>query len=178
MQRKFHGFSYISSNLNTLPLITTDSCFPASWTRESFCGTTLQFFSLSDSNDTTSDISYADLGPDKVTICWLIGVWPRFRVDLAKQILVLLALSATVHGAWIEVSLEVVWKGTSTRFPHPRDVWWVKVVRVSTPRARRYAYFPVPWSMRCCLYTTLLKGWMLCFCVITHYSTDILMLLD
>jgi len=34
----------------------------------------------------------------------------------------LLALSAIVHGARTEVSLEVVGKGAGTRFPYPRDV--------------------------------------------------------
>jgi len=73
MQRKFHGFQYIIRNLTTLPLILTDSCFPAPQTREFFYPITLQFLSFSDFSDTTSDISYADVGPGNITICWLIG---------------------------------------------------------------------------------------------------------
>jgi len=57
MQRKFHGFSYISSNLTTLPLIIIDSYFPASRTCESSYPTTLQFLSLLKSSDTTSNVS-------------------------------------------------------------------------------------------------------------------------
>lgn len=56
MQRKIHGFPYISRNLTTLPLIITDSCFPTPRTRGAFCPTTLQFLSLLDSSDMTSDI--------------------------------------------------------------------------------------------------------------------------
>ena len=54
--------------------------------------------------------------------CWLSGAWPKFKGDLAKQILVLLALSEIVHGAQAEVSPEVVWEGVITRFQHPSDV--------------------------------------------------------
>ena len=97
MQRKFRGFFYISSNITTPPLIIVDSYFPALRTRESSSPTTLQFLSFSDSSDTTSDISYANLGLDNGTIFWLIGACPRFRVTLAKQIPVLLSLSAIVH---------------------------------------------------------------------------------
>ena len=55
-------------------------------------------------------------------VCWLIGALPRFRVDLGKQIPVLLALSETVRAVKNEVSPEVVWEGARTRFPHPWDV--------------------------------------------------------
>ena len=47
---------------------------------------------------------------------------PRFRGDLAKQIPLLLALSATVRGVQTEVSPEVVWEGSRTRFPRLGDV--------------------------------------------------------
>jgi len=158
MQRKFHGFLYKSSAQTTLPSIFVDSYFPAPQTHESLCPTTLQFISLSDSNDTTSNISYADPSPGNRTICWLIGAWPRFRVDLAKQILVLLSLSAKVRGAQTEVSLEVVWEGDRTRFSHPGYVWWVQVVRSLILHARHYAHFLVRRNLRCCLRTALLKG--------------------
>ena len=156
-QRKFRGFPYISSALTTIPLILVDSYFRVPRTRKYFCPTTLQFLSLSDSNDTTSDIPYADPSPDNRTMCWLVGAWPRFRGDLAKQISVLLALSATVHGARIEVSPKVVWDRARTRFLHPGDVWWFLVIRTLTLCARRYAHLPIPRSMRCCLRTTLLE---------------------
>lgn len=158
MQRKFFGFPYISSALTIVPLIPADSYFLAPRTRESFHPTTLQFISLSDSNDTTLEISYADPGPRNGTIYWLIGAWPRFRGDLAKQITVLLALSATICGARNNVSPEVVWECARTRFLHPGDVWWVQVVHCSALHARRYAHFPAPRSLRCCLCTTLLGG--------------------
>ena len=124
MQRKFHGFPYISSALTTVPLILADSCFHTPRTRECSCPTTLQFLSLLDSNDMTSNIPYADLSPSNETICWLVVAWTRFRDDLAKQIAVLLALSEIVQRARTEVSPKVVWEGARTRFPHPRDVWW------------------------------------------------------
>jgi len=54
-------------------------------------------------------------------------------VSLAKQIPVLLALSAIVHRARIEVSPEVVWKGVGTRFPHPKDVL-MRVLEVHNPK--------------------------------------------
>jgi len=38
---------------------------------------------------------------------------------LAKQILQLPVLSATVRGAWTEVSLKVAREGVGTEFPHP-----------------------------------------------------------
>jgi len=119
MQRKFHGFP------TTVPLILMNSCFPALRTCESFCLTTLQFLSSLDSSDTTSNIPYANLNLSNETICWLVGAWPRFRDDLAKQIPVLLALSEIVHGVQTEVSPEVVWEGARTMFLHPGDVWWV-----------------------------------------------------
>ena len=50
------------------------------------------------------------------------GAWPRFGSDLAKKILVLLAVLATVCGAWTKVSPEVVWEDAGTRFLHPRVV--------------------------------------------------------
>jgi len=65
MQRKFHGFLYISSAPTTVPLILGDFYFPVPRTRESSCLTTLQFISLLDSTSTTSDIPYVDLGPEK-----------------------------------------------------------------------------------------------------------------
>ena len=99
-----------------------DSYFPALRTRESSCPNTLQFLSLLDSSDMTSDIPYADPGPSNRTICWLVGAWPKFRGDLAKQIPVLLALSAKFREARTEVSTEVVWEGARTRFPHIGDV--------------------------------------------------------
>ena len=178
MQRKLHGFPYISSTLTTLHSIPTDSCFPALWTREYSCPATIQFLSLLNTSDMTSDISYVDPSPGNRTIYWLTGAWPRFRVDLAKQIPILLALSATVRGARIEVSLEVVWEGARTRFPHPRYVWWVPVVRSSTLRASHFTHFPVPRSLIDFLRAALLRGWTLCFCVITQYFTDILLLVD
>ena len=92
------------------------------------------------------------------SIYWLFGAWPTFRGDLAKQILVLLALSTTVHKAQTEISPEVVWEGARTRFPHRRDVAWVQVVRSSTLLAHRYTHFPVPRNLRCCLHITLLGG--------------------
>ena len=101
------------------------------------------------------------LGDDKIHARWLVRDWPMFGGDLAKQILVLLTLSATICGARIEVSPEVVWEGPRTSFPHPRDVWWVRVVRSSTICARRYAHLPVPHSLRCCLRATLLGGQMM-----------------
>ena len=125
-------------------------------TRESSCPTTLQFLSLLDSSDTTSEISYVDPSLGNGTICWLVGAWPRFRGDLAKQILVPLALPATVHRAQIEISPEVVWEGARTRFPHPRDVWWVQVVRSLTLRASCFAHFPIPRSLRYYLHAALL----------------------
>jgi len=90
--------------------------------------------------------------------CWLVGAWPRFRVDLAKQIPVLLALSATVHGAQTEVSPEVVWEGARTRFPHPQDVWWFQVVHGSTLHACCYVLLPVPCNLWCYYCATLLGG--------------------
>jgi len=122
MQRKFRGFLYISSTLTIVPLILADSYFPAPRTREYFCPTTLQFLSLSDSSDMTSDISYAYPGPSNGTLFWLIEASPRFRGDLAKQILVLLALSTIVRRVRTEVSPEVVWEGARTIFPHLGDV--------------------------------------------------------
>lgn len=122
MQRKFHGFPYISSALTTIPLIFANSYFLVPQIREFFYLASLQFLSLSDSNDMTLEISYADLDPGSRTIFWFVGAWPKFGIELAKLISVLLALSATVHGVRIEVSPEVVWEGTRTRFPHPRDV--------------------------------------------------------
>jgi len=53
-------------------------------------------------------------------------------VSLAKQILVLLALSAIVRGVRTEVSPKIVWEGAGTRFPHPRDVL-MKVLEVRDP---------------------------------------------
>ena len=124
MQRKSRGFPYTHSALIIVPLILVDSCFPAPQTHEFFYPTTFQFISWTDSSDTTSSIPYADPSPGNGTICWLSGAWPRFGGDLAKQILVLLALSETVHRAWIDVSHKVVWDGARTRFLHPWDVWW------------------------------------------------------
>jgi len=63
MQRKFHGFTYISIALTTLPSTLTDSYFPALRTCEFSYPTTFQFLSLWDSSDTTSDIPYVDPGP-------------------------------------------------------------------------------------------------------------------
>ena len=122
MQIKFHGFLYIGSAPTIVPYILVGFCAPALRTCESSCPTTLQFLSLLDSSGTTLDIPYADLGLDNGNICWLVWAWPRFRGDLAKKIPVLLALSAIVRGARIEVSPEVVWEGARTRFPQPRDV--------------------------------------------------------
>ena len=51
MQRKFHGFLYISSALTIVPSILMDSYFPALQTCEYFYLTTLKFLSLSDSSD-------------------------------------------------------------------------------------------------------------------------------
>jgi len=73
MQRKIHGFLYISSTLTIVPLILMDSYFPTLRTHEYFFPTTLQFPSSSDSSDITSDIPYADPSPKNRTICWLIG---------------------------------------------------------------------------------------------------------
>jgi len=70
----------------------------------------------------TSDIPYVDLSLCNEIICWLVGAIPKFGGDLAKQIPVILALPTTIRGAQTEVSLEVVWEGARTRFPHPRDV--------------------------------------------------------
>ena len=159
MQRNFRGFLYISSALIIVPLILVDSYFPGPRTRESFFPTTLQFISLSDSSDTTSDISYADLGPGNGTICCLIGAWPRFRVDLAKQIPVILALWATVRGARIVVSPEVVWEGARTRFSHPGDVWGIQLVRSLTLRTSCFMHFPILRSLIYCLRATLPRGW-------------------
>ena len=78
MQRKFHGFPYISSSLTTVPSVPTDSYFPALRTHEQVCPTTLQFLSLTDSSDTTSDIPYVDIGPGNGTIFCLDGAWHRF----------------------------------------------------------------------------------------------------
>ena len=104
---------------------------------------------------------YADLSPDNGTICWLVGAWPRFKVSLAKQILVLLAFLAIVHGARTKVSLEVVWEGARTRFPHPRDVWWVQLVHGLTLRAGYFMHFPVLRSLIYCLCIALPRGWTL-----------------
>ena len=120
--KKFHGFSYISRTLIIVRLILADSCFPASRTRESFYPATLQFLSLPDYSDMKSDMSYADPGSGKGTIYWLVVAWPRFKGDLAEQFPVRMALSATVCGVRTEVSLEVVWEGPRTRFPHPGDI--------------------------------------------------------
>lgn len=130
MQRKFCGFPYISSTLTIVPLILMDSYFPTPRTREFSYPTTLQFHSLLDSSDTTSDIPYADLGPRKGTICWLVGAWPRFKDDLSKQIPILLALSVTIRGVRTKVSPEVVWKGARTRFFSP----WRCLMISSGPR--------------------------------------------
>jgi len=51
-----------------------------------------------------------------------MGPDPGSAVSSATKIPVLLALLATVYRARTEVSLEVVWEGAGTRFPHPRDV--------------------------------------------------------
>jgi len=178
MQTKFCGYSYISSSLTTLPSILADSCFPTPWTCESFCLATLQFFSLSDSSNTTSDISYADPGLGNGPICWLIGAWPKFQVDLAKQILVLLALSAIVCRARTKVSPEVICEGARTRFPHPGYVWWVQVVHGLTLCTSYFAHSPVPRNLRYYLRTALLKGWMLRFYIITQDFTDIPLLVN
>ena len=73
MQRKFHGFPYISSAPTTIPLILVDSFFLVPQTHESFYLTTLQFLSSLDSSDTTSYIPYVDPSPSNETICWLVG---------------------------------------------------------------------------------------------------------
>lgn len=159
MQRKFHGFPYISSALSIVPLILMNSCLLASQTHEFFCPTTLQFISLLDSSDTTSNIPYANPDPSNGTICWLVGAWPRFIGDLAQKIPVLQALSAIVYEEETKVSPEVVWEGGRTRFLHPGDVWWFQMVRGSTLRARHYANLPVARNLRCYLCATLLKGW-------------------
>jgi len=52
------------------------------------------------------------------TSCWLRGSWPRFRVSCAKQNPTLLALLASIHVLWTEVSLEAVWWDVGTKFPH------------------------------------------------------------
>ena len=51
-----------------------------------------------------------------------MGPDPGSIVSLAKKIPVLPALLATVRGVWTEVSPEVVWEGSGTRFLHPRNV--------------------------------------------------------
>lgn len=86
----------------------------------------------------------------------LLGPNPGSELIFSKQIPVLLALSEIVHGARTEVSSEVVWEGARTRFPHPRYVWWVQVVRGLTLCARRYVHFPIHCSLRCCLRAALL----------------------
>ena len=65
----------------------------------------------------------------------LLGSEPGSTVSLAKQISVLLALSATIHRAWTEETPEVVWEGAGTRFPHPRDVL-MRVLEVHDPNSR------------------------------------------
>jgi len=50
--------------------------------------------------------------------CWLSGPWPRFNVNLAKQIPTLLDLSAPICKAQTEVSPEVVWGDVGTKFLH------------------------------------------------------------
>ena len=57
MQFFFCGSPYTSSNLTTLPLIVVGYYFPAPQTHEFFCLTNLQLLYLSDSSDTTSNIS-------------------------------------------------------------------------------------------------------------------------
>lgn len=61
-----------------------------------------------------------------------MGPDPGSTVSLAKQIPVLLALSATERGALTEFSLEVVWEGVGTKFPHRGDVL-MKVPEVRNP---------------------------------------------
>ena len=80
--------------------------------------------------------------PQGIRPCWLVGAWPRFRGDLAEQIPVLLALSETVYGAWTEVSPEVVWEGARTNFPHPWDVWEVRLVSLFVPAHRLLRTLP------------------------------------
>jgi len=70
----------------------------------------------------TSDITYANPSPGNGTIFWLVWSSPRFKDDLAKQIPVLLVLSATIRRVRTEVSPKVVWEDARTRFSHPRDV--------------------------------------------------------
>ena len=109
-------------------------------------------------SDTTSDIPYADLGPGNKTICWLVGASPRFTGDLAKQILVLLTLSATIHIVQTEVLPKVVWEGARTRFLHSRDIWWFSVVRGFILRACRYTHLSVPHRLWCCFRIALLEA--------------------
>jgi len=153
MQRKFCGFPYIRITLTIVPFILMDSYFPMLQAREYFYPTTLRFISLLDYNDMTSNIPYVDPSLGKRTICWLVGAWPRFKGDLAKQILVLLAFLAIVRGARTEVSPEVVWEGARIRFPHVGDVWWFQVVR---SWAHCYVHFPVTHNLRYCLHAALL----------------------
>lgn len=56
--------------------------------------------------------------------CWLVGAWPRFKSDLAKQIPKPLALSATVCGAQTEVSSKVVWGFLELGFCTLQMSWW------------------------------------------------------
>jgi len=76
MQRKFWGSLYTSSSLTTLPLIVVDSCFLAPQIHESFCPTNLQFLSLSNSGDTTLDISMKILVSPKKPFFGLLGPNP------------------------------------------------------------------------------------------------------
>lgn len=61
-----------------------------------------------------------------------MGPNPGSTMSLAKQIPVLLALLATVHGVQTEVSPKVVWESARTRFLHPRDVL-MRVLEVRYP---------------------------------------------
>ena len=138
----------IGSSLTILPLIIMDSCFLTPRTRESFCPTDLQFLSLSDSSDTTSDISM------------------QILVPTMEQIPVLLALSKTVHGARTEVSPEVVWEGARTRFPHRWDVWEVLLVHCMFLHAGCFTSFPIPSGLIHCLRAALTRG---CRAPVSHF---------
>lgn len=54
--------------------------------------------------------------------CWLSGPWPRFNVNLSKQIPTLLAISASIHGARTKVSPEAVCGDAGTKFSHPEII--------------------------------------------------------
>lgn len=84
MQTKLHGFSYVSSNLTTLPLIIMDSYFLDQRTHEYFFPNTLQLLSLSDSSDMTLDIFMQILVMKMEPFVHLLGPGPG--LELISQI--------------------------------------------------------------------------------------------